>query len=145
MYTLDWIGEKQHKKLMEYLSLLKTDDIADPREMSSEEFEREILRLLNILEAFGNCPKKAAAAFYSAKANAGKAMDKVYELMLAHIPKPTHKHFYEAFATIEEADAYRAKVKEEAGKAYSEVLAREFHDIYFNYKWEELEKPQTLH
>ena len=113
--------------------------------MSDEEFNDEILRILTIIEAFGNCPKKAAETFRSAKEKARTAMDATYEVMLAHIPKPTADHFYASFPTVEQADAFKAKVEEEAGKAYSVIMQRDFYQIYLDYKWQQLDAEKTLH
>ncbi len=71
-------------------------------------------------------------------------MDKVYEEMLSHIPKPTKDHFYACFNSIEEAESYREKVNKKAGVAFSHVLDQEFYKIVFDHKWLELETPQTF-
>lgn len=145
MYSLEWFSDEQMQKVLKYLGLMEKADIKPSKSLSDEEFSEEIVRLLTIIEAFGNCPKSAASAFRSAKEKARAAMDATYEVMLAHILKPTAEHFYASFPTIEQADAFKAKVEEEAGKAYSEIMERDFYRIYIDYKYNQLNGEKTLH
>lgn len=145
VYSLEWYSDEQIKKVNRYVNLLDRKDVVPAYSMDDEEFEAEVLKILIIIEAFGNCPDKAAFAFKSAKKKACAAMDATYEVMMAHIPKPTSEHFYSSFPTIEQADAFKAKVQEEAGKAYSEVMERDFYSIYTEYKLQQLNGTYTLH
>lgn len=137
------LSPKQIEKVLEYISLTRDENIPDEN-TPQEEFVEKTLYYLQIIEAFDNDPKKAAFHRNKAREMAEEAMDKVYSLMLAHIPKPTKYHFYTFFDTLEEAEAFKNKVGEEAEKAYEEVMEREFYNKLEEnyYKWS---VPPVLH
>ncbi|KAB2915559.1 MAG: hypothetical protein F9K23_09870 [Bacteroidetes bacterium] len=127
-----FISDEERKKIMQYIELADIDDFPDDS-TPFEEYKEKTLRYMDIIETFDNCPKRAAERWNTALANAGKAVDKVYELMLAHIPKPTSEHYYACFKTEEEAESYREKIRVEADKAFDEVMNREFYEALNNH------------
>lgn len=136
------VHQKQMENLMEFFLL--TGQKTQLENVSEEIFEAKIMYYLDVLESFGNEAKKAAECWNSALEKAEKAMDDVYEKMLAHIPKPTKKHYYDFFETQAEADAYKKEVMAAADKAFDEVLDKEFYDKFHLYKFTQIETPQTL-
>ncbi|MCF8495959.1 MAG: hypothetical protein K9G62_04740 [Alphaproteobacteria bacterium] len=137
------LSEKQREKIREYIVLTGDNTFPETNE-PLEKYPEQALRYLNILEAFENDPKKAAAYWNNALAKARQAMDDVYAQMLSHIPKPTKEHFYSCFGTVEEAEIYKERVNAEAGKAYDEMLDIEFFDRYVVYRIKQIETPKTL-
>ena len=137
------ISPEQRTNILEYIDL--TNDIKNmpTKDTPHEEFREKTIEYLNILEAFGNDPKRAAKYKNEAIEKAENAMDEVYERRLAHIRKPTDVHFYEHFKTKKQAEDYKQSVIDEAGKAFSNTLKKEFYAIYSAFRFKT--KPKIVH
>src|SRR5690606_30955082 len=97
------------------------------KNISDNEYHEKIKNELEIIKAFGG-PEKAAKCWNGATMEAEKAMTEVYNVMLAHIPRPISKHYYSYFDTKEKADEYRNKIGVLAHIAFNEVMKTKYMD-----------------
>lgn len=126
------VAPRQVERLRCYLSL-----IDENTERANDPYWRK--HYLDILEAFGNDPKRAAQAFIAARNKGQAAMVKHSDERMRQVPYPDKKNPYERFDTIEEAEAHWQVVVSESLAISRKTVCREFYDkvdAYHQGQWE---------
>ena len=139
-----WLSDDHIDNIANYLELTG-GDFPDRNAMSYEEFQSQNIYYLSILEKFDNNPTKAANAFNNAMEKASKAADDLCVKMVAHIPKPTNKHFYSSFETMEDALEYEEQIKVKTNKIFADIMQEEFYKKLQQFHEKQMDEWLTTH
>ena len=131
------LSKEQAEHLKRYLSLTEknTQRATDPYWQT---------HYTGILEAFGNDPERAAAAFHAARKKGQDAMVAHYHKRMQEAPYPDRKNPFLRFDTIPQAEAHYKEVKKESVQLSHDVFCAEFYDVVEAYHKGQWQKPVSV-